>query len=434
MMFLKKLYHYSQLNIFLLLLGMVAVLLLIYVCLFSANRASAVGPDNSRIILQVEDVTTEFLIKGTLMPKHRQTVAAPFDSLILELQVTDGTRVESGDLLARLDTAKIDAELRSAEVALLNAEDKVAQLAAWHDSQDVVAARKAVQSAKRLMERSEEALVVTKSLFEQGIIPRNELNVGQRELTDYRSELETLEQQYQKLLLDGGGLQKRIARLELENARRQFEELSKLRVQAEIRAPRSGIVEFVRETSFNQPAEDGRSPLLVGDKVTAGKALFTVQSADELSFRAQVDEIKAARLFENQAGAIISEAYPDWQAEARITHVASRAYVAKGDAFAMPKVAIEADLISQGEEGRVSFRPGGEVFFSLPIEIGRDLLLLPPEALHFSENSVYVMARSGDGGFSARHVEIGPNYLGKTQILSGLQAGDEVLIPEQDLP
>lgn len=425
---LKRIYNYARWNRVKVIVGL--CLGFSFVSFFAFSRASAVYPESNQIVLQAENVSVEFLLKGTLVPKYKQTVVAPFDSVVLEIGVTSGQPVKKGDLLARLDTARVDAELRNAEVVLLNAQDKVAELNSWHENLGVIEARKAVQSVKRQIERSEETLSVTERLFAQGIIPRDELSTSRRELADQQANLISTQQNYQKLIASGSGRQKRIAQLELENAALRFDELKALHARAIIRAPRSGVVEFIKQKNSYETAEGRGTPLLVGGRVATGKALFTIQATDELLFQADVNEIQAAKLFTGQTGVITSQAYPDWQAAARITHISGEARAPVDDNYGTPKVAIEASLEERNEDNKEMFRPGGEAFFSVSVEIGTDLLLLPPDALHFSSEAVYVMARQPDGAFAPRPVEIGPTYIGKTQIISGLIEGDEVLLPQ----
>jgi len=55
---------------------------------------------------------------GTLMPAERSYIFAPLDAKVVEILVEDGAQVAAGDLLVRLESESLSAELVSAEVAV----------------------------------------------------------------------------------------------------------------------------------------------------------------------------------------------------------------------------------------------------------------------------------------------------------------------------
>jgi multidrug efflux pump subunit AcrA (membrane-fusion protein) len=160
-----------------------------------------------------------------------------------------------------------------------------------------------------------------------------------------------------------------------------------------------------------------------GDYVTAGRRIARVVDISSLKAKVQIDELDAPLVKVGQAVRFSFDALPELQAEGRVV-----------------SLSIEGRLTSEGlavRDGEVQIdRPPAELLagysFTAEILVGerRDLLALPEEALFKSGGTTFVLVapRSGEAP-QRRAVEAALLDLDRVRILSGLQSGEQVLVP-----
>lgn len=104
------------------------------------------------------DVTTATVTRGTLTAtistagnvQAHQAVDLSFgqSGIVRSINVAVGDRVKAGDVLAELDTAALELQLRSAQVALKNAQDQLAQTKNSATERDIANARAQLEAAQ----------------------------------------------------------------------------------------------------------------------------------------------------------------------------------------------------------------------------------------------------------------------------------------------
>ncbi|MCP4236664.1 MAG: biotin/lipoyl-binding protein, partial [Aestuariibacter sp.] len=82
---------------------------------------------------------------GQLAAGRVVNVTAPFNSSIMSLGFNFGERVKKGQILLRLDTSDLDSKMRTAQIAQIQAQDKLSTLLAWSSSSAVKSAQRAVK-------------------------------------------------------------------------------------------------------------------------------------------------------------------------------------------------------------------------------------------------------------------------------------------------
>ena len=117
-------------------------------------NAMIVGPENIAVV-KAEQIRSGPAISGTLQPEQQATVRAEVGGTVLQAVVEQGTRVNRGQLLARID----DAALREGELSARAA---------------VTTAQSSVDLNKRQVERNE-ALLKAGAIAERDVeITRNQ--------------------------------------------------------------------------------------------------------------------------------------------------------------------------------------------------------------------------------------------------------------------
>ncbi len=193
------------------------------------------------------------VIPGVTRPARSATLGVPFDGLIAELPVVEGTRVRKGDIIALLDD-------RVARQALL-----VSEADAAHDAA-VIRARAVLERATDALRRSEAARAAGAMNEERFEEARHRRDVAD---ADLRFAQETLEK----------------ARIQLELTRAQLEE-------HRIRAPFDGVVVRVHAEAGEvlSPGE----PL--ADLLTLDRALTDIHLPAERALGLRTGDLVALQL------------------------------------------------------------------------------------------------------------------------------------------
>lgn len=128
-------------------------LLLLLAVACSPQTEEAAAPDTEEGTS--EDVSTSDLSSGDIVSATGEVVPAQWSSLsfpisgrVVELAVEKGDVVEEGDVLARLDTADLESQVKQAEAALAVAEATLAQTKAGPREEEIEQAKQNVTAAE----------------------------------------------------------------------------------------------------------------------------------------------------------------------------------------------------------------------------------------------------------------------------------------------
>lgn len=181
-------------------------------------------------------------VLGRIQAVRQVTVAAPFAGLLQALPIAPGQQVAAGEIIAVLDTAELDPQLRQAEAQLLQSQRALRQLQAWASGSEMAQAKRAQAMASSSLELAQAALKQTQRLFDRGIVARQEVEALQQQVVMLQQDLLDARQHLRQTRERGQGVDLRLASIELDAAQARQRELAALRNQREVRAPFSGLL------------------------------------------------------------------------------------------------------------------------------------------------------------------------------------------------
>lgn len=222
---------------------------------------------------------------GYITARRIATVSAEITGLLTDVMVEEGMRVETGQILAKLDNALASVNLQFAE-----AQVKVQQA-------QLESTQASLAEAKRVLRRVSE-------------LNTNEFS-SEAEVTRAQANVASLEAQLKR-----GGADIEVARHE---AQRQRERLA----DHTIRAPFGGVV----TVKAAQPGEIV-SPVSAGGGFTR-TGICTIVDMDSLEIEVDVNEAFIGRVFEGQKVEANLDAYPTWTIPASVIAIIPTADRAK---------------------------------------------------------------------------------------------------------
>ncbi len=341
--------------------------------------------------------------EAIVFPLQQAVIAPKITSTIREFRVQRGSRVHKGQLLAVLENADLSAAELQSKGEFEQAEAAYATTTEASLPQQIQKARLDAAAAKAAYEAQQKVYDSRKDLYQQGALPRRDLDAAEVALAQARSQyevakrkLEDLQRIGEKELLKSAGGQLSAAKGKYEGARAQLS-------YSEIRSPIDGVVTD--------------RPLFPGDLASANQPLLTVMDTSKLIAKAHLAEADAAALKVRDP------------AEMRVPGVAEpvKARVSLVSP-ALDPGSTTIEVWFEALRPNSALRPGMTVQVSATARTVKDAILIPGSALFKNpEGGEYVLLAGSDGRAHAKEVRSGISNGGFTQILEGVKSGDPVI-------
>lgn len=344
---------------------------------------AAPGPPAVSVVPAVEGTITDtVVVTGTLVPRREVLVAPEIDGLaIVEILAEEGDEVVPGQVLARLSSDTVAAQLARAEASVARAEAAADQAEAQIVEAEVTRARAGM------------ALSRAETLRGRGVVSAETLDERQADAKIAEARLLSARQ---ALLL---------ARADRQVAEAERRELRLRLDRTEIRAPVAGVV--------------SRRTARIGALASmAGEPLFRIIAQGVIELEADVPETVLARLRRGQT-AVVHPAGLDGGLAAHVRLISPE--VDPGTRLGRARIALDDPT-----HGRAQGLALG-AFGRAVVEVARrEGTLVPLSAVLYGEKGVSVQVVR-DGVVETRQVRIGLHAGGRAEIREGLAPGDEVV-------
>lgn len=340
--------------------GVVLVLVVGMILWRAAGDGDAVRYTTKAV--QRGNLTVTVTATGTLQPTNQVDVGSELSGIIKSVDADYNQRVKAGQVLARLDTTKLEAQRLQSQAALESAQAKVLQ------------AQATAQEARSQLARFEEVRKLS-----GGKVPSQQ-------------DLETAEATLKRAQADEAS-----ARAQVAQAKATLDANRTDLAKAVIRSPINGVV-LVRSVEPGQTvAASFQAPVL-----------FTIaEDLTRMELHVDVDEADVGQVKEGQKATFTVDAYPDRPFPARTTQVRFGAKSAEG------VVTYEALLTVDNAD--LALRPGMTATATIVVDEIENALLVPATALRFTPPKVEAPAAGGSGGLASRLLPRPPSSAPKSR-------------------
>jgi len=173
------------------------------------------------------------------------------------------------------------------------------------------------------------------------------------------------------------------------------------------------------------PIASPLSGVVIDRKVTEGQfvqgdgtPVVTVANLDRVWVMGDLFERDLRVVDVGQAATMTTAAYPDQRFEGRVTYV--------GDSIDPTTRTAKVRISAANPRSRLK----AEMFVSVALQVatGRRALVVPTDAIFSEQDRSYVYVETGSGRFERRAIEIGHGQGPTRRVLSGLRAGDRVVV------
>lgn len=390
----------------------VAVVAIVTAGFFVFGGGAKAEESNVFVTAKKGDFVTEITVSGELEAKNSVLIMGPSrlrSARLWQVQIADlvpeGTEVEKGDYVARLDNSELLTRLTSEEVELQQREsayiqtqlDTALQMRQLRD--ELINLDFAVE---------EQELIVEQSQFEPpATIKQEEIN-----LTKAIRTLEQAKINY-KLSERKAVAQMQEAASRLTEDRNEVQFLRDLVGSFEIMAPEAGMVIYLRERNGTKRIKG--SNIHIGDLTVA-----TLPDLTTMLSRTFVNEVDIRKIKVGQPANVGLDAFPEKRLTGRVISKANVGEQRPNSDAKVFEVSIEIN------ETDTTLRPAMTTSNSILASVVRDVVFLPLECLHSQGDSLtYVFKREGLTTVR-QEVLVGQANANEAVIQQGIEPGDNV--------
>jgi len=355
----------------------------------------------AEIVTPVETMTIEeepydelLVYQGTIAPKFIETVSFKSTARLLSFNGQLGQELKAGTLLAALDTKDLELSKEAADHQLYAANADYRRALNGASDEDVELARISIDKAQDGLDYLADQLVKMESLFEEGIISKNEL--------------------------DSVRLQHELALKDLDLAQQNYQKASSGTASEIIEAAGAQVALAKTNQEAQQMLIDDASYVLSEDRVLVGQ-LYEVGELVPAGY-----PVAILRSNQNQVTVGVSGKDLDLIKIGQEVVVESQGEKALGQVALIAEIPDEKHFLYEVEISinKAEFKVGEIVNCSL--KVGSSQVFMIPIAAIMNDGIDYVYINV-DGMANARKVNIVDADEGRA-IVTGLNEGDQVII------
>ena len=423
--------------------------------------------------VKTQDLAVKISASGTAIPIKEVYLSPTRSGRIAQLLVEQGDKVQQGQIIARMEDSEIQAQIaqaaanvdqaearlalaiagsRPTEIAqarsrLAQAEAKLAEAKAGSRPEEISQAQSQVNAAQAQLNLTKERTTRYQQLAQSGAIAQDQLD---EVLTNERNAQANLQQAQKKVdLLRNGTRQEQIIQAEaaVAEARQALQQLlngtrpeeiaqnTALVAQAKaqlkavqvqqsdtiITAPFSGTItqKYANVGAFVTPTTSASS-------TSSATSSSIVAIANNLEVLAKVPERDIGQIRLNQTVEVKADAFPGEKFRGKVRLIAPAAVVEQNVTSFQVRISLET--------GQNKLRSGMNLDLTFLGESIKDAVVVPTVAIITQKGKTGVMVPDANQQPQFQPVTLGFSLGEQTQILEGLEPGDQVFVYVQRSP
>jgi len=385
-----------------------AILLAMLPLFFSLSCSRDSAEKDAAVPVQVVTVRKETLqrtvtAEAILFPLQQAAITPKISAPVKAFYIKRGSRVHKGQLLAVLENSDLAAAAQESKGSYDQAQAAYETTTVSDLPQEVKKAQLDAQAARELFAAQQTIYNSRKELFQQGAMPRKELDQAGVDLTNARNQSEIAQQHLNALMKVGKAQALKSAAGQLESAKGKYLGAEAQLSYSEIRSPIDGVV--------------ADRPLYPGEMAAAGTPLLTVMDISQVVARAHIPQLESALLKVGDKATIIVPG-DDTPIEGKITVVSP----------ALDPNSTTVEIWVQAKNAEQRLKPGASVRLSMLAQTIPNALIIPAAALLTAQDgATSVMQVSADNRAHRKTVKPGVRQGDDIQVIAGLQAGDRIV-------
>jgi multidrug efflux pump subunit AcrA (membrane-fusion protein) len=356
-------------------------------------------------VVTVERTTLNHTVsaQGVLFPLAQSAITPKISAPVKAFYVKRGSRVHQGELLAVLENRDLAAAAQDAKGSYDQAQAAYEISTAADLPAEMQRAELEAHAAKQAFDAQQKIYESRQELFQQGALPRKELDQSGVDLTQARNQDEMARRHLDALTAIGKQQTLKSAAGQLASAKGKYLGAQAELDYSEIHSPINGVITD--------------RALYPGEMANAGTPLLIVMDISAVVARIHIPQPDAA-LLKLGDEATMTAPGEEKPVAGKVTVISP----------ALDPNSTTVEVWVQAKNPEQQLKPGTSVQVSMLAKTIPDALVIPAASLLTAEDgSSSVMLAGSDGRAHKRDVKAGVRQGEQVQILDGVQAGDRVV-------
>ena len=350
-----------------------------------------------------EDISAVVTGEAVVFPVQQSVITPKITSTIREFKVQRGSKVHKGQVLAILENADLAAAAEQSKGEFEQAEATYVTTVNSGVPQEMQKAELDAAAAKAGYEAAQKVYDSRKDLFQQGALPRRDLDAAQVALAQAKTQSDVAERQLADLKRLGEKQALKSAQGQITAAKGKLQASTAQLSYSQIRSPLDGVVTD--------------RPQYAGELAAANQPLMTLMDLSKVIAKAHISRAEAALLKVGDA-ADVHVTGSDDAIHGRVSLVSP----------ALDPGSTTVEVWTEVVKPDARLKPGMTVQVSMVAKTVKDALVIPAAALFkTAEGADYVMVAGSDQKAHQKMVKVGIRNGDDAQIVSGLDAGEKVI-------
>jgi HlyD family secretion protein len=340
---------------------------------------------------------------AVVFPVEQAVITPKITSTIKSFAVQRGSKVQKGQLLAVLENADLNAALDQSKGEFQQAEAAYDTQTGAGLPQELQKATLNASVAKSALDAQQKVYDSRKSLFDQGALPRRDLDAAEVGLEQARGQYQVAQRQLDDLKRLGQAESLKSATGQLGAAKGKYLGAEAQLSYSEIRSPIDGVITD--------------RPLYPGEMAAASQPLLTVMNTSKLIAKAHISQTDAAALHVGDEAEIAAPGSDD-PVKARVSLISP----------ALDTGSSTIEVWFEVRKPPSNLRPGMTVRVEATAKSEKGVLVIPAAALlKNSDGADYVLLAGSDDHAHQQLVKIGVRNADSVEITDGVKEGDSVI-------
>jgi HlyD family secretion protein len=368
------------------------------------KKAKVIAPEKI-VAAERGDIARSVVARGRIEPLSKVAVKSKANGIIQALLVDVGDTVTAGQVLAELDKADLQAQVREATATLDGEKANLAAAMAAEAKARIEAANPELEFSRKDSERAQ-------GLFAQKIASQQQLDDANRAYAVAKNR-----QQYLAAVVRSAEAQADQARARVAAARAAQDRAEENLGYATIRAPFSGIV-------LTRPTEVGDAVSSILNLGSAATLIMTLGDVSSVYIKGDVDEADIGKASCGLRVRTKVESFPGESFEGRVKRIDPMGKELNNVTTFEVRVTISNP---QGKL-RANMTANAEIM----LEEHKDVLLVPEAALVYDKDksvSAQLLDPAAKQGWRKVPLKIGISNGQRTEVAEGIKAGDKLVLP-----
>lgn len=341
--------------------------------------------------------------EAVVFPREQAVVIPKITSTIKKFSVQRGSHVRKGQLLVVLENADLSAAAEQSKGELEQAQAGYATTTGASLPQQIQKAELDAASAKAAFDAQQKIYDSRKELFQQGALPRHDLDVAEVALAQAHTESEMTQKQLADLKRIGEKEALKSASGQLAAAQGKYLGATAQLSYSEIHSPIDGVITD--------------RPQYEGELATANQPLLTIMDTSRLIAKAHIAQSEAALLKVGNR-AEMEVAGVEEPVKGRVSLVSP----------ALDPGSTTIEVWVESKKPKAALKPGMSVQLSITPRSDQLALAVPASAVFKSDDGTeYVVLAGTDGYAHFKTVHTGISNAEFVQIADGIKEGDPVI-------